>query len=82
MTAPRKDGGRAFPGPSFSRNGYPDGHSMGMTLRDWFAGQAMQGLWVAYNRDWSNPNDYQINAIAANAYMVADAMLAARETPE
>lgn len=81
MTAPRKDGGPAFPCEDHY-NPRGEFHQTGMSLRDWFAGQAMQGLWVAFNRDWSNPNDYQINAIAANAYNVADAMLAAREKPE
>lgn len=50
-----------------------------MTLRDYFAGQAMQGLWGAFNRDWHNPNDYQIKVVARNAYVVADAMMEARK---
>ena len=35
-----KTGGPAFPGPSFTQGGHANGHAMGMTLRDWFAGQA------------------------------------------
>lgn len=49
-------------------------HSPGMTLRDWFAGQAMAG--AAYN--FANG---QADAAAEKAYRFADAMLAARERP-
>ena len=31
------DGPKAFPGPSYTRSGLPNGHDMGMTLRDYFA---------------------------------------------
>jgi hypothetical protein len=47
---------------------------MGMTLRDYFAAKAMQGLLsdgVGKNAD--------IHIIASDAYFVADAMLKARE---
>ena len=42
----------------------------GMTLRDYFAAKAMQGLIVSYPVSW----DY-----AKEAYKIADAMLKARE---
>jgi hypothetical protein len=64
------DGGRAFPGGNPSR--FDGAISDGMTLRDWFAGQALAG-WLA------KPNtgmDYE--AAAARMYKLADAMLAAR----
>ena len=66
------DGGPAFPGNREQNesgvwfNGWP-----GMSLRDWFAGQALAGL-------LANEND---GAIVKQAYLFADAMLAARSTP-
>lgn len=67
-----KDGGPAFPRPPIGEDcGRPYGHNDGMSLRDWFAGQALAGLLAQYGADpeWT--------AIAA--YKEADAMLAARE---
>lgn len=49
---------------------HPDFH--GMTLRDWFAGQALAGFTVATNST-IEPEKY-----AAACYSLADAMLAAR----
>ena len=46
--------------------------SGGMTLRDWFAGQALTGILA----DESHIGTY--HSLAQNAYEVADAMLAAR----
>lgn len=45
------------------------------TLRDWFAGQAMQGL-LASCRDYKG---FTTKRAAENAYAVADGMLAERE---
>jgi len=63
-----KDGGQAFPisydGPSVD---------LGMSLRDWFAGQALAGtslLQAYHNRP---------DLLAQHAYEYADAMLAERE---
>jgi len=44
-----------------------------MTLRDWYAGMAMQGDWVALNAGWD------CDEAAARYYKMADAMMAARE---
>ena len=64
MSTPIDDGGDAFP--------HPDG-SFGMSLRDYFAGQAIAGFCAKEDRDWSS-------AIRAEAaYKLADAMLAARK---
>jgi hypothetical protein len=57
------------------------GHS-GMTLRDYFAGQAIGDL--ISGRDWSGLPDTQekVALWARAAYHVADAMLAARSAGE
>jgi hypothetical protein len=52
----------------------------GMTLRDWFAGQALAGWLASYGDSTSHPVDRGREAItAADAYAMADAMLAARK---
>lgn len=68
------DGGTAFPCPvEFDPNGQLVSHgSYGMTLRDWFAGQALAGLLV-------NAIPVHLDIDAKNAYAAADAMLAARK---
>lgn len=68
MSAPINDGGRAFPCPTGS-----DGGALfcGMSLRDWFAGQALAQPECS---GFSKPSE-----IAEAAYNIADAMLAARE---
>mgnify|MGYP000194490858 CR=1 FL=1 len=79
MTAPAKieraEGGPAFPNSgAYGHTGeyLPEG---GMTLRDWFAGQAIGGL-------CADPSNHQLFSghgdAAINAYAIADAMLAAR----
>lgn len=76
----RNDGGPAFPilkpqNPNFE---YCD---PGMTLRDWFAGQALAGI-------LANPNIHKeanalgvpcVNIAVPAAYVAADAMLEARK---
>lgn len=71
----RDDGGPAFPvADVYNKDG--DGiteGSPGMTLRDWFAGQALTGL-------LSDPSRAgKPQAFAAEAYQMADAMLKARQ---
>ena len=63
------NGGPAFP---FHRTvgAPPEG---GMSLRDWFAGQALPMLIdIAHDEEWG------IAETAGKAYLMADAMLAAR----
>lgn len=78
MSTPN-DGGPAFPlqwldfqpttGDQVVREQFP-----GMTLRDWFAGQALASMTVA--PDYSKGPCNQ--AMAERAYVIADAMLKAR----
>lgn len=73
MSAP-KDGGPAFP-----QNATVEA-SPGMSLRDWFAGQALAGLCAAHNERgvWTTASS---PSTADFAYTLADAMLAEREKP-
>jgi hypothetical protein len=65
----RNDGGSAFP------NGFdPPMHARGMSLRDWFAGQALASLATDMSRNGSSPL-----TLATLAYLAADAMLKARQ---
>ena len=53
-------------------------HITGMTLRDYFAAKAMQGL-IASPRGTPDGSDATDVYYANSAYLVADAMLKARE---
>ena len=72
MSAPIKDGGAAFPVHYCSE---------GMTLRDYFAGQALAGICAPLYDDES-PTIWNHREFAKGAYMFADAMLAARDRKE
>ena len=79
-----KDGGSAFPdqGQKLLLNGqWSDSWSPGMTLRDWFAGMAMQGALAAGFKDGAGRMDWHY-LLATGAYQIADMMLAAREATE
>ena len=71
-----KDGGPAFPQ---APNGHPDNKHPGMSLRDYFAAAALQGILAACfeEPDWGSEESDR--AIAKNSYGIADAMLAERE---
>ena len=62
----------AFPNEGFNGWGHP---FQGMTLRDYFAAQAMQGMLAACT-GWSDA--YQ-ERMAKTSYMMADQMLKERE---
>lgn len=67
----------AFPSPGVVLpNGRQQGAYEGMTLRDWFAGKALQGL-LAQSQGTAIASP--IEAAAVYAYAMADAMLAARQ---
>lgn len=66
------DGGPAYP-HCYEESGHPRWReSQGMSLRDYFAGQALAGICAA----GGGP---KYDFIAAHAYALADAMLKARE---
>jgi hypothetical protein len=66
-------GGPAF--PSTIEENKPGFIYLGMTLRDYFAAKAMQGM---LSQEWK-PSDFTgANDAAADAYAIADTMLAAR----
>jgi hypothetical protein len=76
------NGGPAFPS---ERGRWPDGnwnqtYESGMTLRDWFAGQALAGLASAHDQKglWQGATP----EAAFEAYKLADAMLEARKRGE
>jgi hypothetical protein len=56
---------------------FPRSRNEGMTLRDWFAGQALPVVIASYNlhESWS----WSMSMLASDAYSMADAMLAARK---
>ena len=82
MSTPINDGGAAFPRPvSFSEEGGTHRGTLGMTLRDYFAGQALAGLCVRAADDGQR-TEWRFQLIANVALKVADAMLAARERKE
>lgn len=98
-----KDGGPAFPGGDGVHAGNPQYYTPGMSLRDYFAAQAMQAM-VSSCRDVERDqgpsmrkdgslidfvrpsliDDFDVaedvaKLVASCSYIIADAMLAARE---
>jgi hypothetical protein len=73
----KETGGPAFPNTAF---GGTRNEQQGMTLRDYFAAKAMQGL-ISSIGQWSagTPNLEFSDSVATDAYWIADAMLKARE---
>jgi hypothetical protein len=67
MNQPINDGGPAFPTATLAQK--TEG---GMTLRDYFAAAALQGLLASC--PWE-----QVDEVPQKAYDIADAMLKARE---
>ena len=69
-----KDGGPAFPLCRTEADGRNDCLSMGMSLRDWFAGMALPAV-VRIQADCG----ITIEEAAYESYMWADAMIAERD---
>mgnify|MGYP000383067885 CR=1 FL=1 len=72
-----EEGGPAFP---LADQPMPNGRwqqgSPGMSLRDWFAGQALMAAWDARDKGYFKGDD---SDMAECAYQIADAMLSARQ---
>lgn len=81
----RNDGGPAFARPAhLTESGlYTLGHE-GVSLRDYFAAKAMQGY---CSLPWESVREWVVSGawperVAAHSYLVADAMLKARESDD
>ena len=70
MSQPINDGGQAFPRAVQFDDAFISGH--GMTLRDYFAAAALQGILANGGGSWDEHD-------AKHAYLCADAMIKARE---
>ena len=68
MSTPINDGGPAF--PLINEHTHPTTINNGMTLRDYFAGQALAGILVSPNFTEASTKD-----IVERAFWFADAML-------
>jgi len=82
MSEPIHDGGPAFPclPPDPNPAAYSQfPSSIGMTLRDWFAGQAMQGM-LSNPANYGSSHEWRDDAtVAEQAYEIADDMIKARK---
>lgn len=68
------DGGQAFPQPlTFDAGGIAIAAYPGMSLRDWFAGRALNGMLSTELGGEADKSD-----VAEQAYFYADAMIEAR----
>lgn len=82
MAGERKDGGPAFPTEHVD-TGYesqPYVPSPGMSLRDWFAGQALNGIIASSANPAATSVPIPSDAVKS-AFAYADAMLAESEKP-
>lgn len=77
MSDPNNDGGAVYP---YSNNSEKEYYwiNKGMTLRDYFAGQALAGI-LAGSGDKTGFVDYDEKIVARSAWGMADAMIAARK---
>lgn len=70
----KDDGGPAYPREDYQGGG---GGQTGMSLRDWFAGQAMAGM-MAFNGSLLGRTTKSPEVVAALAYEYADEMIKTR----
>ncbi len=77
MTNTKDDGGPAFPQLEPNSAYF---NATGMTLRDWFAGQALAGVIPTCNMEDIREDDKTKEMLfARKVYRIADAMLKARK---
>lgn len=72
----KNDGGPAFACAA------ENGHQEGMSLRDWFAGQALVAFHSGRSRGYMKTREADLMADAEIIYQMADAMLKAREASD
>ncbi len=75
----KDNGGPAFPVPGHTESGFPCADYNGMSLRDWFAGLALQRMELNAPAVTQAERDIVAKVQASFAYQMADAMLAERE---
>lgn len=76
----KETGGQAFPRQQWkydAQNNVLQYQEEGMTLRDYLAAKAVQGM-VANPGMWDLINERHAQSVAKDAYLIADAMLEAR----
>ena len=73
MNTPINNGGSAFPYGQMVHS------QTGMTLRDWFAGNALAGIMADQTVHLDSKDGIGTKSIADQSYWLADAMLKARE---
>lgn len=71
----KDNGGPAFGHAAYSVQDDFTGHP-GMSLRDWYAGMALQGL---LSGQYKGNGAYNLVGIPQEAFLIADAMIEARE---
>ncbi|CNI99488.1 Uncharacterised protein [Yersinia frederiksenii] len=78
--ADKEKGGPAFPNVPDGAGDKWQSWDMGMTLRDYFAAKAMAAIVRRYDgySFGGGPQSPQYKELACDAYLIADAMLAAR----
>ena len=76
-----KTGGFAFPCPADDKSGWSAEY--GMSLRDYFASQAIGGMlasqYVSEHAGLYKTDAGMVEGLALRSYQIADAMIAARE---
>lgn len=65
----------------YNEHGQSYGAETGMTLRDYFAAKAMQGILSFTGTDWDGPYGYSPEKVSIRVYEIADAMLIERSKP-
>ena len=81
-----EDGGPAFAGglfePQHGGSNDREPWNPGMSLRDWFAGQAIPAIIERCGADHRQSHEHITDYFARKAYEVADAMISARKAGE
>ena len=63
--------------PAFPQKNIKGNWGLGLTMRDYFAAKAVQGMFASDTSDWNQEGEWEERA--QTAYTMADAMLEARD---